>query len=111
MPHDPKKLLYDMKEAADRVVRFVGARTFDDFVSDELIRAAVERQFEIIGEAMTRLRKSSPEIAARITNYTKISMFRNILIHDYDVIDYKIAWNIILTHLPILRRELDELLR
>jgi len=111
MPHDPKKLLYDMKQAGDRIDRFVGTRTFDDFVADDLIRAAVERQFEIIGEAMSRLRKLDPTVASRITNHARISTFRNIMIHDYDAIDYMIVWNIILQHLLLLRRELDELLR
>lgn len=53
--HDPKKLLFDMKQAADRLGRFADGRTFDDYVADDYFRSAVERQFEIIGEAMTRL--------------------------------------------------------
>ena len=111
MPHDPRKLLYDMKQAADRIAIFVGSRTFDDFLADDLVRAGVERQFEIIGEAMTRLRKLAPDIAARVTDHARISTFRNIVIHDYDAIDYTIMWSIILKHLPSLRRELDDLLQ
>ena len=111
MPHDPRKLLYDMKQAAERVERFVGTRTFDDFLADELVRAGVERQFEIIGEAMARLRKLDPQISSRITNNARISSFRNVVIHEYDAVDYTIVWNLILKHLPILRREVDELLQ
>jgi uncharacterized protein with HEPN domain len=110
MPHDPKKILHDIKEAAERITRYVGQRTFDDFLADDYFRSAVERQFEIIGEAMTRLRKDAPEIASRISNQNKISGFRNALIHGYDDIDHKITWNVILSHLPILWQEVDQLL-
>jgi uncharacterized protein with HEPN domain len=110
MPRDPKKLLYDMKEAADRVVRYVGKRTFEEFIADDYFRSAVERQFEIIGEAMARLRKDGPDVALRISSQNKISGFRNALIHDYDGIDHKITWNVILNHLPVLQQELTALL-
>jgi uncharacterized protein with HEPN domain len=110
MPRNPKKLLHDINEAADRIIRFVGQRTFEEFVADDYFRSAVERQFEIIGEAVSRLRQDEPEIAARISNQNKISGFRNALIHDYDGIDHRITWNVILNHLPILRLELARLL-
>lgn len=99
-----------MKQAADRITRYVGERTFDDFINDDYFRSAVERQFEIVGEAILRLRKLAPELASRISNQNKIAGFRNILVHDYDGVDYTITWNVILHHLPILHRELDELL-
>jgi uncharacterized protein with HEPN domain len=110
MPHDPKTLLHDMQQAAERIARYVGDRTFEEFLADDYFRSAVERQFEIIGEAMTRLRKAVPEVASRISNQNKIAGFRNNLIHGYDEIDSTITWNVILHHLPVLRRELDQLL-
>jgi uncharacterized protein with HEPN domain len=103
MPHDPKKLLHEMKQATDRIARYTEKRTFEDYLSDDFLRSAVERQFEIVGEAMTRLRQASPELAAHFTDQTKISGFRNSLIHGYDTIDHRITWNIILVHLPVLR--------
>jgi oligopeptide transport system permease protein len=66
MPYESAKLLTDMKTAVDRIFRFTTDRTFDDFVNDDLLRSGVERQFEIVGEAMTRLRQSFPDVA-RIT--------------------------------------------
>jgi uncharacterized protein with HEPN domain len=110
MPHDPKKLLHDMSQAAERVARFVGKRTFEEFVADDYFRSAVERQFEIIGEALVRLRKLDSEIASRISNHKQIAGFRNALIHDYDGVDDRITWNIILKHLPVLRAELDKIM-
>jgi uncharacterized protein with HEPN domain len=99
-----------MKQATDRIVRYTEKRTFEDYLSDDFLRSAVERQFEIVGEAMTRLRQTSPELAAHFTSQNKISGFRNSLIHGYDTVDHRITWNIILVHLPILRKELESLL-
>ncbi|HEX4797354.1 MAG TPA: HepT-like ribonuclease domain-containing protein [Humisphaera sp.] len=110
MRHDPKKLLYDMKQAADRIVRFTAGRTHEEFLADDFFRSAVERQFEIIGEAMTRLRRFSPKTADRITNANKIAGFRNNLIHGYDTVNSTITWNVVVNHLGILRTELDALL-
>ena len=110
MPPETAKLLYDMQHAAGRIERFVGAKTFDDFLSDEMLRSAVERQFEIIGEAMTRLIKRDPAVAQTITDFRKISGFRNALIHGYDSIDDQTSWGIITRKLPTLRIELEQLL-
>lgn len=86
MPPETAKLLFDMQQASARIERFVGAKAYDDYVRDELLRSAIERQFEIIGEAMTRLIKRDASVAARITDYRKIAGFRNALIHGYDSI-------------------------
>jgi uncharacterized protein with HEPN domain len=91
MPPDTAKLLHDMKSASERIGRFVAGKTFPDYTGDELLRSGVERQFEIIGEAMSRLLKIDPETAKKITDYRKIAGFRNALIHGYDSIDDVIA--------------------
>ena len=75
-----------------------------------MLRSAIDRQFEIIGEAMTRLIKHDPAIAARITDRRKIAGFRNALIHGYDSIDDATSWGIITTKLPVLRSEVAALL-
>jgi uncharacterized protein with HEPN domain len=110
MPPETAKLLWDMREAARRIARFTAGKTFDDYVSDDLLRSAVERQFEIIGEAMTRLIKQDFAVAARITEYRKVSAFRNVLIHGYDAIDDETSWGIVQGKLPVLAKELDGLL-
>jgi uncharacterized protein with HEPN domain len=63
------------------VGEFVGGRTFDDYRADPLLRSGVERQFEIIGEALNRLRNLDPGLAERLTNFRRIIAFRNMLIH------------------------------
>lgn len=106
MPPEAEKLLWDMDNAARRIESFSTGKTFDDYLRDELLRSGIERQFEIVGEAMTRLIKCAPDVAAKIADYRKISGFRNALIHGYDSIDDTISWSIVQTKLPVLRREI-----
>ena len=110
MPLDVPKLLFDMRNAAQRIARFTAGKTFEDYVADELLRSAVERQFEIIGEAMTRLIKLDTATAQRITDHRKIAGFRNALIHGYDSIDDATSWGIVANKLPLLQTELGQLL-
>lgn len=110
MPPETAKLLFDMKRAAERIGRFVSGRNFNDYQQDELLRSAVERQFEIIGEAMVRLMRLDRITAERITDFRKIAGFRNALVHGYDSIDDDISWGVIQKKLPILLGEVSELL-
>lgn len=105
-----KKLLEDMRRAAELINKFVAGKTLADYETDSMLRAAVERQFEIIGEALNRLIKTDPSIAARITGTPRIIAFRNILIHGYDLVDCEIVWDVIETHLPVLSKEVEALL-
>ena len=61
MDHDPRAYLWDAREGADAIASFVGARTPDDYLADRMLRAAVERQFEIIGEALEKLQKAASD--------------------------------------------------
>ena len=104
---ETSKLLWDMREAARRIESFTAGKSLTDYQNDELLRSGVERQFEIIGEAMTRLIKCDSTTAIRVTDYRKISGFRNALIHGYDSIDHIVSWGIVQTKLPVLIKELD----
>ena len=75
-----------------------------------LLRSAVERQFEIIGEALHQLSRQDQELARRIPDLPRIVAFRNRLIHGYSLIDHDVVWNTVTTELPALRERLDELL-
>ncbi len=110
MRRDSKKFLLDMQQAADRVVRFTSGKTFNDYCTDDLLRSGVERQYEIIGEALTKLMKIDPSTAGRITEARRIISFRNVLIHGYDAITDRTVWEIIDLKLPTLRSELVALL-
>lgn len=66
-----------------RIQGFVAAKAWDEYASDVLLRSAVERQFEVAGEAMSVLRKLDPATADRVPNAHKMVGMRNILIHGY----------------------------
>jgi uncharacterized protein with HEPN domain len=110
---DPKTgaLLYDIQQAGMLVDRFTNGKAFDDYVTDFLLRSAVERQLEIVGEALSQLARLDPDQVATITDYRRIIALRNILAHGYARVDHQVIWNIIERGLPVLRREVDALMR
>ena len=67
MPPDPRKLLEDIRQATIRLQQFTADKSGEQYAQEELLRSAVERQFEIAAEALNRLLKASPELAQRIT--------------------------------------------
>ena len=67
MPHDPRKSLHDLLKAARLVLKFTAGRTQADYLLDEFLRAAVERELEIVGEALNRLSQAAPDIAEQIS--------------------------------------------
>lgn len=73
----------------------------------DILQAAVERKFEIIGEALTRVRALDPDLMVRITDANRIIGMRNIIAHGYDVIDADIMWSALRDHLPALRSEVE----
>jgi uncharacterized protein with HEPN domain len=85
-------------------------KTFEDFDSDIVLRSAVERQFEILGEALNRLDRLDAALAARIPDLRHIVAFRNILVHGYAMIDRARVWRAVQDDLPPLRAALDDLL-
>jgi uncharacterized protein with HEPN domain len=103
---DPRKYVWDALQAAERASRFTKGRSFDDYLADDMLRAAVERQFEIIGEALGNLRRVAPELAAQIPDLTQIVAFRNILIHAYASVDDRLVWGVVEGDLPLLIAQL-----
>ena len=103
--------LHDIAQAGRAVKEFLSKRTFEEYSSNELLRSAVERKFEIMGEALNRIRDDEPEILSQIRNYRDIVSFRNILAHGYDTIDDRIVWNIIEADLDNLIEDVGKLLK
>lgn len=110
MQLESKKLLHDVRRAAELIREFTADRSFDDYVDDELLRSGVQRQFEIIGEALNRLSARDPDTASHVSDRRSIISFRNILIHGYDIVDDQVVWDVIQSKLPVLLREVLELL-
>ena len=67
-----------------------------------MLRSAVERQFSVLGKALARLAKDSPDVAAKIRDSAKIIGFRNILVHGYAAVDDRLVWGVVENHLPAL---------
>lgn len=99
-----KKHLQDILTAIEEVESFFGnaPKVYDDFYSNLCLRRAVERNIEIIGEAMNRILKVDKDIA--ITNSRKIVDARNYIIHGYDSLSVDILWSMVINHLPKLKR-------
>lgn len=110
MHADALKFLWDAQDAAHRVKRFVVAKSFDDYQSDELLRSAVERQFEIVGEALAQLRRIDSETFTKLPEARRIVGFRNVLAHGYATVDNRILWGIVISYLDPLIASLDMML-
>lgn len=110
MPLEARKYLYDIQQAIDLIDSFCAGKSFADYQQDAMLRSAVERQFEIVGEAISRLAQLTPDLAEKLTEYRRIIAFRNILIHAYATIDDRIVWGVLEGKLPQLRTEVRGLL-
>jgi uncharacterized protein with HEPN domain len=104
------KNLYDMREAAAAIFRFVRGKTFDDYEQDDLLRSGIERKFKMIGEALNRIRRDDPTSLDKIREHRNIVSFRNILAHGYDSIDNRVVWGIIEEDLGTLLADVEKLL-
>jgi uncharacterized protein with HEPN domain len=109
-PDDPRKYLWDAVNAAEQIRSFTEGNSFEDYLANGMLRAAVEREFEIIGEALNQLSKTDPELASVIPDLPRIVAFRNILIHAYAVVDDALVWQVVEERLPELQRVMRELL-
>lgn len=110
MERDPRTFLWDARESADAITQFIADRTISQYLDDPMLRAAVERHFEIIGEALNRLLQTSPEIAAKVPDLKQSVAFRNLLIHGYASVDSAIVWRTAREDLPKLRKAIAALL-
>jgi uncharacterized protein with HEPN domain len=106
-----KKSLEDILIAIDEINIFFETqpKKYDVFVNSLLLRRGVERNIEIIGEAVSRILKIDNTIS--ITNARKIVDTRNYIIHGYDTLTVDVLWSIVINHLPLLKNEVEELLK
>jgi uncharacterized protein with HEPN domain len=107
---EAKKYLFDIRRAGSLLTEFTAGKNFDAYQADAMLRAAVEREFEIIGEALAQLARLDAAIAARITDHRRIISFRNLLIHGYADVDDRLVWDVVETKLAVLQREVEALL-
>ncbi len=107
---EPEKYLYDMLSSCEFLLEFTLSRTVKDYTEDRAFRSAVERELQIIGEALLQLDKVNPEIARQIPDYLNIIGFRHILVHGYDSLNPTTVWNVIETKLESLKTKIQSLL-
>lgn len=110
MPPEARKLLVDLQRAMADIREFTQGMNLERYLQDTKCRAAVERKFEIIGEACTRLRDQFPDLFTRLPDGPRIIGFRNRLIHGYDNVDDAIVWDVTAHKLSPLAQEVDDLL-
>lgn len=104
------KYLEDVKLIIEDLSVIVGdEKKFANFNNNKMMRLAVERCFEIIGEAIKNFEKINQEI--QITNSKEIIGLRNRIVHAYDSIDYERLWAIVINHIPRLKIEVEELIK
>lgn len=109
MRHDVKKYLFDVEVSIESIFEYLGEkRDFSEYMKNKLLRRAVEREIEIIGEAINKALKLDPDL--KIENARRIVDTRNWVIHAYDKVDDIVIWGIIVNHLPKLYIEISEFL-
>ncbi len=92
MRRDARVLLTDIKQASADIQSFTDGMDSAAYSADSLTQAAVERKFEIIGEAVNRLHINHPNLATRIPEMRRIIDFRNYLAHGYDHVAPRLVW-------------------
>jgi len=101
-----KKFLFDIKEAIESIESYLGPqRNYNEYLANKMLRRAIEREFEIIGEAVNQIDKLTTSV--NISCKKQIIGMRNRVIHGYDKVDNDIVWSVIIRHLPVLKREIE----
>ncbi|MDI9337263.1 MAG: DUF86 domain-containing protein [Alphaproteobacteria bacterium] len=110
MENKINKFLFDILESIRKIYEFLGEPlVFENYIKNSMLQNAVERNIEIIGEAVKKLLELNPEF--KITNARKIVNTRNKISHGYDEIDSSEIWNIIINHLPLLKKEVESFIK
>ena len=109
MTSKTKKYLVDILDSAKSIENYIKDVDFFQYQKNKMMRRAVEREFEIIGEALNSLLKVEKNI--KISSSKRIVGMRNRVIHGYDKIDNGIIWGTINKHLPVLKKEVQQLLK
>jgi uncharacterized protein with HEPN domain len=110
MDNEIKTYLFDIKESISEIESYFENRKLDffEFLNDTKTKRAIERNLEIIGEAVNRILKIDSQI--NLSSSRNIVDVRNRIIHNYDNISYEVIWGIIIKYIPILKSEIVKIL-
>jgi uncharacterized protein with HEPN domain len=111
MQDEIRKYLFDILQAAKDIQEFTRGLTYAGYLADAKTQASVERKFEIIGEALNRIKRLDRSLVATIPDQERIIRFRNIISQGYDIIKPAIVWDVVQNHLPSLERVVQNLLK
>ena len=100
------KRLDDAADACTRIQSFLKGISLETFVNSELLRSAIERQLEIIGEALGIAAKEDDSLLKIIPDLPRIVGLRNRLIHGYDSVDPELVWDVVKTKIPPLKSQI-----
>ena len=102
MQRDRRAFLWDVAYAAQAIQTFTQGMDAEAYRQSDLVQAAVERKFEVIGEALNQLSKVDSALASRIPDLAQVVAFRNQLIHGYATVSADTVWSVIQFSLPML---------
>ena len=105
-----KKCLRDILTAAQDIRAYTSDLDYDQYVTAGMVQAAVERKFEIIGEALSRVVRLDESILSNLHQHKRIIGFRNVIAHGYDIVDPELIWDAVHNHLPQLQLHVEQLL-
>jgi len=105
---DDDAYLFDMLAAARTVQEFAWGKKLEDYIADAMLRSAIERQIEIIGEAGRNVSRDYQQRHPEVP-WQKIAAQRHVLAHEYDDIQHDLIWRVITIHLPVLIQQLEPL--
>jgi uncharacterized protein with HEPN domain len=110
MPRDARAYLADIIDSCDAIAEAIAGLDLSSYQGNRLVRSSVEREFIIIGEAISALSRRAPELFRAIGHARRIVDFRNQLTHEYPTVDDTIVWAIADRDAPVLRRECQMLM-
>ena len=110
MQHDPLVCVEDAVSACELIIEFTKNMGEAEFYVDLKTKAAVEREFEILGEALNRVKKIDANILTDVDNWREIIGFRNVIAHGYDVVEDEIVWDAVNRDIPKLLKQLKEII-
>jgi len=106
---DDNVYLWDMLDSANTIIQFSTGKTFDDYLNDRMLRQAIERNIEIIGEAARRVSEPFKGAHAEVPWRLTVAQ-RHVLAHEYGEIKHEQIWRVVKMHIPTLVAQLKTLL-
>ncbi len=111
MKDEVREYLEDILKEVRDIKEFTEGKDLEQYSNDRLLKAGIERKFEIVGEALNRIKNNNDDILEEIRDHRSIISFRNILVHGYDIIEDKVVWGIIENDLDMLIEDIETLLK